>query len=397
MTATPAPLRPAAPVADPEELAARTRAFVETTVTPAEAEVIAGRPVDDALRVELQAAAREAGVFGPVSPREYGGLGLDMRGQALVLEAAGRSLLGPLAVHGSAPDDANIELLAAVADPVQAESHLAPLARGEVRSAIAMTEPAPGAGSDPSMLLTRAERTGDGWRVTGRKTYVTGAQGAAFLIVVAATDEGPTIFLVDAGRPGVRIGRRIPTIDRAAVGGHCEVDLDGVAVAPGEVLGPVGGGLAQAQTRLAPSRLTFCMKFLGLAARAHELTCAHLRGRHAFGVPVAELGIAQAQVADSEIDLTAARALVRDAAAVLDTAGPTSAAARHAAAVAKTFVSEAVWRVLDRAVQLHGSVGVAEDELVMRFLLEARAFRIYEGPSEVLRWSIARRALRAPR
>ena len=400
MTTAPTPVRPAAGSArpvDPEALAARTRTFVETTVLPVEREVIAGRPVDDTMRVTLQAAAREAGVFGPVSPREYGGLGLDMRGQALVLEAAGRSLIGPLAVHGSAPDDANIELLAAVADPAQAESHLAPLARGEVRSSIAMTEPAPGAGSDPSMVLTRAERDGTGWRVTGDKTYITGADGAAFFIVIAATDEGPTIFLVDAERPGVHVGRHIPTIDRAAVGGHCEVRFDRVSVGAGAVLGPVGAGLAQAQARLAPSRLTFCMKFLGLAARAHGVTCDRIATRHAFGAPIAELGIAQHLVADSEIDLVAARAVVRNAAAVLDAEGSLSSAARHAASVAKTFVSEAVWRVLDRAVQLHGSVGVAEDELVMRFLLEARAFRIYEGPSEVLRWSIARRALRAPR
>jgi len=379
-------------------LAERTVAFVDSDVAPAEREVVVeGRPVDDTLRLELQAAARLAGVFGPLSPVVHGGLGLDVRGQALVLEAAGRSLLGPLALNCSAPDDGNIHLLAAVANPEQAERYLGPLARGEVRSSIAMTEPPPGAGSDPAMLRTTAEQVPGGWSISGDKHYITGADGAAFFIAIAGTPTGPTMFLVDADNPGVHVGRHIPTMDRAAVGGHCEVRFEGCEVGEESVLGAVGRGLQQAQVRLGPSRLTFCMKFLGLAARAHELSAARITTRDAFGSPVSELGMAQQLVADNEIDLAAARALVRETAAVLDAQGDTSGEARHAAAIAKTFVSEATWRVFDRAVQLHGSAGVATDELVGRFLLEARAFRIYEGPSEVLRWSVARRVLRGAR
>ncbi|MFI6773593.1 acyl-CoA dehydrogenase family protein [Nocardia sp. NPDC050412] len=374
----------------------KTTQFIRDQVIPVEREVVVdGRVMDDALRLELQKKAKEAGVFGPLSAPEYGGLGLDTRAQARVLEAAGASLLGPIAVNAWAPDDGNIHLLAHVADAEQQQRYLAPLAAGEVRSAIAMTEPAPGAGSDPGMLQTVAEETDDGWIINGAKHFTTGAQGAAFTICVAQTSDGPTMFLVDQDNPGLKIGRRMPTLDHSsAPGGHCEVAFVDCAVPDSAVLGAVGQGLALAQVRLAPSRLVFCMNWLGLAVRAHHLAIEHISTRKAFGVPIADHGLAQGLVADNEIDIAAARGVIRTAAETIDEQGPTSSQARHDASIAKTFVSEAVWRVLDRAVQLHGGLGVCEDYLVARFLVEARAFRIYEGPSEVLRWSIARRALR---
>ncbi|MFE5460198.1 acyl-CoA dehydrogenase family protein [Nocardia sp. NPDC056564] len=378
------------------QLVDKTTRFIRDQVVPVEREVIVdGRVMDDALRLDLQKRAKEAGVFGPLSEPKYGGLGLDTRAQAQVLEAAGASLLGPLAVNAWAPDDGNIHLLAHVANPEQQERYLAPLAAGEVRSAIAMTEPAPGAGSDPAMLQTVAEETDDGWIINGAKHFTTGAQGAAFTICVARTGDGPTMFLVDADNPGLRVGRRMPTLDHtSAPGGHCEVNFVDCVVPDSAVLGEVGQGLVLAQVRLAPSRLVFCMNWLGLAVRAHRLAIEHISTRTSFGVPIADHGLAQGMVADNEIDIAAARGVIRTAAETIDAQGPTSSQARHDASIAKTFVSEAVWRVLDRAVQLHGGLGVCEDYLVARFLVEARAFRIYEGPSEVLRWSIARRALR---
>lgn len=381
---------------DPRRLAERIGVFVREQVLPVEHEVVVqGRPMDDPLRLELQGAARAAGVFGPLSPVEFGGLGLDFRGQAHALIAAGASLIGPLALNCWAPDDGNIHLLGDVATPAQRDRYLAPLARGEVRSSIAMTEPAPGTGSDPGMLRTTATAVADGWIINGSKHFVTGADGSAFTICVAQTPTGPTMFLVDAENPGMTVRRRMPTLDRAsAPGGHCEVSFEDCFVPTEAVLGEVGRGLAQAQVRLAPSRLTFSMNWLGLAVRAHELSARWITQRWSFGVPVAEHGMAQGLVADNEIDIAAASALVHATAAELDERGAASSAARHAASVAKTFVSEAVWRVLDRSVQLHGGLGVCEDHLVARFLVEARAFRIYEGPSEVLRWSIARRVLR---
>ncbi|WP_040699882.1 acyl-CoA dehydrogenase family protein [Nocardia vinacea] len=374
----------------------KTTQFIRDQVIPVEREVVVdGRVMDDALRLELQKKAKEAGVFGPLSAPEYGGLGLDTRAQAQVLEAAGASLLGPIAVNAWAPDDGNIHLLAHVANAEQQQRYLAPLAAGEVRSAIAMTEPAPGAGSDPGMLQTVAEETDDGWIINGAKHFTTGAQGAAFTICVAQTTDGPTMFLVDQDNPGLKVGRRMPTLDHSsAPGGHCEIAFVDCAVPDSAVLGAVGQGLVLAQVRLAPSRLVFCMNWLGLAVRAHHLAIEHISTRKAFGVPIADHGLAQGLVADNEIDITAARGVIRTAAETIDEQGPTSSQARHDASIAKTFVSEAVWRVLDRAVQLHGGLGVCEDYLVARFLVEARAFRIYEGPSEVLRWSIARRALR---
>ncbi|MCU1648784.1 MAG: Medium-chain acyl-CoA dehydrogenase [Nocardia sp.] len=381
------------------ELVEQTRQFVIDHVIPVEREVVVdGRVTDDAMRLDLQKKAKAAGVFGPLSDPRYGGLGLDTRGQAQVLEAAGASLLGPLAVNAWAPDDGNIHLLAHVANPEQQERYLAPLASGDVRSAIALTEPAPGAGSDPRMLQTTAQETDSGWVINGAKHFTTGANGAAFIICVAMTTDGPTMFLVDQDNPGLHVGRRMRTLDHtSAPGGHCEVNFVDCEVSDAAVLGQVGRGLELAQVRLAPSRLTFCMNWLGLAVRAQQLTIDHITSRTSFGVPIAEHGLAQGLIADSEIDIAAARSLVRATAETIDIHGPTSPQARHETSIAKTFVSEAVWRVLDRAVQLHGALGVTEDHLVARFLVEARAFRIYEGPSEVLRWSIARRVLRGPR
>ncbi|WP_405136966.1 acyl-CoA dehydrogenase family protein [Nocardia sp. NBC_01388] len=381
------------------ELVEQTRQFVIDHVIPVEREVVVdGRVTDDEMRLDLQKKAKAAGVFGPLSDPRYGGLGLDTRGQAQVLEAAGASLLGPLAVNAWAPDDGNIHLLAHVANAEQQERYLAPLAAGDVRSAIALTEPAPGAGSDPRMLQTTAQETDTGWVINGAKHFTTGANGAAFIICVAMTTDGPTMFLVDQDNPGLHVGRRMRTLDHtSAPGGHCEVNFADCEVSDAAVLGQVGRGLELAQVRLAPSRLTFCMNWLGLAVRAQQLTIDHITTRSSFGVPIAEHGLAQGLIADSEIDIAAARSLVRATAETIDIHGPTSPQARHETSIAKTFVSEAVWRVLDRAVQLHGALGVTEDHLVARFLVEARAFRIYEGPSEVLRWSIARRVLRGPR
>jgi acyl-CoA dehydrogenase len=380
-----------------EELRNRVRSFVDEVAVPAEAGLVTDhRGPDDGLRVELQRAAREAGVFAPTAPTAYGGLGLDHVGQAVILREAGRSLLGPLAMNCAAPDEGNILLLDRVADDSQRERYLAPLARGDHRSCFAMTEPAPGAGSDPAMLRTTATSDGDAWVLNGQKWFITGADGAGFSIVMAMTPEhggspaGATMFLVDAGHPGLRIERHVGSMDIGFVGGHCEVVLEDCTVGPGAVLGEVGRGFAYAQVRLAPARLTHCMRWLGLAERAQELTLARVAEREAFGRPLSELGMAQAMVADNEIDIAASSGLILHAAWLLDRGERASAES----SVAKTFVSEAVNRVVDRAVQLHGALGVSDDSPLALFLREVRAFRIYDGASEVHRMSIARRAVR---
>jgi acyl-CoA dehydrogenase len=368
-------------------LADRVRSFVEEHVLPWE-----GRDTDDGgVREKLQDLARSAGVFGPTVPRDLGGLGLSMVEQAAVLEAAGRSLLGPLALNCAAPDEGNIHLLDKVASPDQRERYLEPLARGEVRSAFAMTEPAPGAGSDPSALRTTAVREAGGWRLAGSKWFITGADGAAFFIVMARTGrDAGTMFLVDAGTPGLRVGRHIPTMDHGFTGGHCEVHLEGCVVPDDAVLGAVDAGFANAQVRLGPARLTHCMRWLGIAQRAQEVAVRYAAERELFGSRLADLGMAQQQIADNEIDLAASRALVLSAAAELDRGGRAS----ESTSIAKTFVAEAVNRVVDRSLQLCGASGVSHDLPLARFAAEIRPFRIYDGASEVHRWSLARRAVR---
>ncbi|MCP2324260.1 alkylation response protein AidB-like acyl-CoA dehydrogenase [Hamadaea flava] len=370
-----------------QSLSARVREFIDHRVIPVEHAV----ETDPQILVKLRRAAREAGVFAPSAPTEYGGLGLSMLGQTDVLEEAGRSLPGPLVLNCAAPDEGNMTLLEHVATPAQREQYLRPLAAGDVRSAFAMTEPAPGAGSDPTALATSAVRDGDDWVIDGQKWFITGADGAGFFIVMARTGaDAATMFLVDAGNPGLTVGRHIPTIDAGFTGGHCEVTLERCRVRSSAVLGEVDRGFANAQVRLGPARLTHCMRWLGVARRAHEIMLGYVVDRELFGSRLADLGLAQHLIADNEIDLAASRALIRTAAVALDQ----GSRANQETSIAKTFVSEAVGRVVDRSVQLCGAQGVSHDLPLARFLAEVRPFRIYDGASEAHRWAVARRAVR---
>lgn len=339
---------------------------------------------------QLSNDARERSVYAPTAPIEFGGLGLDHRSQAVILEESGRSLLGPSAMNCAAPDEGNILLLHKVATAIQKERYLRPLCLGQVRSGFAMTEPSPGAGADPNMLQTTAEPTADGWIINGHKWFITGAQGAAFLIVMARTAEGATMFLVDVNNPGVRVVRTIGTLDTSFSGGHCELLFEKCLVSSDAVLGAVNEGFHYAQVRLGPARLTHCMRWLGAARRAHETAVGYAAGRPMFGGHLASLGMAQQMIADNEIDIAASRALIWQAAWALDIGRP----ARQETSVAKTFVAEATFRIVDRSLQLCGGLGVTDDAPVARIFREIRPFRIYDGPSEVHRWSIARRSLR---
>jgi acyl-CoA dehydrogenase len=282
-----------------------------------------------------------------------------------------------------------------VASEEQKERYLRPLALGEMRSCFAMTEPAPGAGSDPSMLSTTATQIDGGWRIDGRKWFISGAHGAGFAICMARTSGaagdrgGATMFLVDAGNPGMRVVRDIETLDEGLFGGHSEVIFEGCLVGPESILGEVDRGFEYAQVRLAPARLTHCMRWLGLARRAHGIAVDWAATRRSFGGLLGDLGMIQQLVADSEIDMAASRALIRHTAAVLDG----GARGGTESSIAKTFVAEAVNRVVDRAVQICGALGVSGDVLLSRYLREVRPFRIYDGPSEVHRWAIGRRAI----
>jgi acyl-CoA dehydrogenase len=371
-------------------LKARVRAFVEDAVIPREAEVARTPHRLEQVRAELQAAARTAGLFAPRVAPEYGGLGLDWRAAAIVFEEAGRSLLGPQALNCAAPDEGNMHLLHAVASAAQRERYLAPLSAGRVRSCFAMTEPSPGAGSDPAMLRTRARREGVGWVLEGDKRFISGAQGAAFAVVVARTDAGPTLFLVDADNPGWQVTRAPATLDHAFPGGHCEVALRECRVAEDAVLGEVGQGLAHAQLRLAGGRLTHCMRWLGLAARATDVAADYVRARESFGRPLADHQQVQRLIAESHIELHACRTMVWHAAWCLDTGQD----ARHETSMVKAFAAEALSRVVDRAVQLCGASGISEDLPLASFYREIRGFRIYDGATEVHLAAVGIRVLR---
>ena len=380
-----------------EDLAARVRAFVQEVVIPAEARDHGVHGPEPELRAELQEAARADGLFAPHVGQELGGLGLDMVAQSVVFEEAGVSLLGPLALNCAAPDEGNMAMLEKIATPEQKVRYLAPLAAGDLRSCFAMTEPAPGAGSDPSMLRTSARQVDGGWVIDGDKWFITGAQGAGFAIVMARTGEsitrgrGATMFLVDADNPGWEVGRIAGCIDRVAPGGHAEVRLQDCFVPSEAILGEEGLGYRYAQVRLAPARLTHCMRWLGIARRAHEIALDRAAQREAFGSRLADLGMIQQMIADSAIDLHSSRMVIRHAAWLLDS----GADAQKESSMTKVHVAEAVNRVVDRAMQICGALGTSGDTPIARFHSEIRAFRIYDGASEAHRWSIARREVRA--
>jgi acyl-CoA dehydrogenase len=377
-----------------EAIRQRVRAFVREEVLPLEPSEEEGLPPE--VLAGVRAKARAAGVWAPQLPREYGGLGLDTSGLCVVFEEAGYSPLGALALHCAAPDEGNMHLLLRAATPAQRERYFAPLARGDVRSCFALTEPHPGAGSDPTMILTRAERRGDKWVLNGRKWFISGAMGAAFAIVAAVSDpsapprQGVTLFLVEAGTPGFEVVRAIPTLTSGGPGGHCEVTLRDCAVSDEQVLGRPGEGFKLMQQRLGPARLTHCMRWLGAAARALDLACDYARKRQAFGKALAEHQAVQWPLADSAIEMHASRLMVLHSAWKLDRGDE----ARQETSMCKVFVAEAVGRVLDRCLQVCGATGIAREGLIERLYRDARAFRIYDGPSEVHRMVVARHVLR---
>ena len=382
----------------PPELAAlqaRIRAFIADEIIPREGDARRTRhgPTED-FRRELQDRARAAGLLAPHVAHEYGGLGLTHIGRAIAFEEAGYSPLGSVALNVFAPDEGNMHLLEAVATREQKERWLRPLAAGTVRSCFCMTEPPPGAGSDPSMLATTARRDGDAYVIDGRKWFITGAHGAAFAIVMAKVeDAGATMFLSDMNAPGILLERAMDSLDECFPGGHGVVRFDGLRVAADAILGEVGKGFQYAQVRLSPARLTHCMRWLGAVRRAHDVAVEYARNRHAFGKRIGEHEGIGFKLADNEIDLHVARLAIWHCAWLLDQGD----LALHESSRAKVIASEAAWRIADRCVQALGGQGVTDESVVARIFADVRAFRIYDGPSEVHRWSIAKHILRGAR
>ena len=375
------------------ELRDRTRRFIAEQVIPLEKDARQSMhgPGED-LRRELVERARAAELLTPHASRELGGLGLSHVAKSVVFEEAGYSTLGPTALNIHAPDEGNIHLMEAVATPAQKERWLKPQVQGHIRSCFAMTEPAPGAGADPSMLATTAVRDGDDYLINGTKWFITGASGASYAIVMARMEDGSaTMFLTDMDREGVRIVRQMDAMDGCFTGGHAVVEFNNLRVPAADVLGEIGKGFRYAQVRLAPARLTHCMRWLGQARRAHDVATEYARRRQAFGKSLGEHEGVGFMLADNDMDLQTARLHIWHTAWLLDQGSK----ANFESSRAKVICSEAEWRVVDRCVQILGGQGVTSETIVMRIFSDMRAFRIYDGPSEVHRWSMARKILGA--
>ncbi len=381
-----------APSPELQQLQQRVRAFIQTEIIPMESDPRQGpHGPEESLRLDLVAKARQAGLLSPHAEPEYGGLGLSHVGRALVFEESGYSTLGPIAMNVFAPDEGNMHLLHAVASQAQKERWLRPLVEGRIRSCFCMTEPAPGAGSDPSLLATTATPDGEGWLISGRKWLITGADGASVGIVMAnVPGAGATMFLTPMDAPGITLERNMDTLDRCFPGGHGVLRFENLRVGPADVLGEVGQGYRYAQVRLSPARLTHCMRWLGAARRAHDVALAYARERQALGRPIGQHEGVGFALADNAMDLHLARLATWHAAWVLDQGG----LGLQDSSRAKVIVSEAVWRVVDRCVQVLGGQGVTGETIVARLFADIRGFRIYDGPSEVHRWSLAKHLMK---
>lgn len=379
------------PSARVQELADRTRRFVRETLIPLEGDPrqTPHGPAPEFV-AELRRAAADAGLLAPQVGREWGGHGLSHLETAAVLREAGYSLLGPVAMNCMAPDEGNMFLLERVATPEQQREFLAPLVCGTHRSTFLMTEP-DGAGSDPELLRTTATRVAGGWRIDGLKWFITGATGASIGILMARTGANATMFLVHMDAPGIVVERTLDTLDRSMPGGHGIVRLHEVFVRDAQVLGAVNEGFRYAQVRLAPARLTHCMRWWGAARRAHDVASEYACRRQAFGKPLIEHEGVGFMLARNEVDLRQTQLLMDWAAWTLDQGRRGTAES----SMAKFACGETLFAIADRAVQVLGGVGVTDETPVARIFAELRAFRIYDGPSEVHLWSLARRVQRS--
>ncbi|MCC6244547.1 MAG: acyl-CoA dehydrogenase family protein [Gemmatimonadaceae bacterium] len=378
------------------------RTFIRDEVVPLEQTMLFGAWAEvEPVLSWLRARAQTLGLWAPFLPVEYGGRALPLDAYARLSEVLGWTPFGAYVCNCQAPDVGNMELLLQFGTAEQQATYLAPLARGDIRSCFAMTEPEH-AGSNPVMLSTRAERDGDHYVISGHKWFTSSADGAAFAVVMAVTDadaraphERASQLLVPLPTPGYTYVRSIPVMGDAGGGwpSHAEVRFDGVRVPVGNVLGPVGRGFALAQERLGPGRIHHCMRWIGICERAFDLMCRRVAEREiAPGEPLAHKQAVQFWIAESRIEIHAARLMVLDAAAKMTREG--QQAAREEIAYIKVFVANTLQRVLDRAIQAHGALGMTDDTPLAWWYRHERAARIYDGADEVHKTVIARRALK---
>ena len=378
-----------------QQLRGRVASFMEEQVLPAE-ETIFQEDLEGS-RVTLRSLnnrAKEAGLWTPHLPKEFGGLGLGILGMAALFREMGRSMVGPKVFHCDAPDQGNMDLLLAVGNEAQKERYLRPLVEAQITSAFCMTEPAPGAGADPSNLRTTATKAGDGWVLEGHKWYSTGGDKASFMVVMARTSDDPrqgaTMFLVDRQAEGVELVRNISVMGDEFLDHHeSEFRFHKVRLGSDAVLGGEGMGFRLAQKRLVPARLTHCMRWWGLADRALSMCREYLTRRRSFGATLAQHQSVQAKIADNATAIHSGNLMTLHCASLL-AEGREDSEVRAYSSMAKREVARTLCRVLDDAIQLHGGLGYSNDLPFARWYRWARAARIADGPDEVHQMVIAR-------
>lgn len=373
------------------ELQQKVREFIQQEVIPLESDPRQdSHGPSEALRQELVSRARRWGLLTPHASQEMGGLGWSHLQKAVAFEEAGYSALGPIALNIHAPDEGNIHLLDAVANDAQKERWLRKLVAGEIRSCFAMTEPAPGAGSDPSMLQTTAIEDGDDYIINGRKWLITGADGASVAIIMAKMEDGSaSMFLTDTNVEGFILEKNMNAMDSCFSGGHGILRFENLRIPKENVLGEIGKGFKYAQVRLAPARLTHCMRWLGQARRAHDIATQYARERQSFGKRLGDHQGVGFMLADNEMDILTTRLAVHYCAQVLDLGEK----GNYESSLVKVISSEGIWRVVDRSVQILGGQAMTDESVVCKIFKDARGFRIYDGANEVHRMSIAKKLL----
>jgi acyl-CoA dehydrogenase len=379
------------------------REFVQVEIWPIE--TVVDELGDDGFRrviAPLQEEVKRRGLWAAHLPPDLGGQGFGQVKLGLMHEILGTSPFAPVAFGNQAPDSGNSEILALAGTPEQKERWLYPLLAGELRSSFSMTEPEH-AGSDPTRMSTTAVLDGDEWVIDGHKWFSSNASVADFLIVMAVTDpeaqryQRASMIIVPVETPGVRIVRDVPTMEDpqesyGRYGAHSEIVYEGVRVRRENLLGERGAGFLIAQQRLGPGRIHHCMRWLGVSRRAFDMLCERALTRQAFGGPLAEKQTVQNWIADSLAQMQAARLMTLHAAWKMDTEG--ASAARTEIALIKFFGAGVLHDVVDRALQLHGGLGYSTDLPLEQMYRYARAARIYDGPDEVHRQTVARRVLR---
>ena len=376
------------------DLCRRIDAFLDRHVIPLEsdrANFDEGENIREDLLQQVRAKAIAEKLWCFQMPKALGGQGQSIVGMAACYEAAGRSIFGPACFNVAAPDDGNMYLLNKVATPAQKERWLLPVIHGEVRSALAMTEPHPGAGSDPTgMMKTTATKRGDTWIIKGHKWFITGAEAADHFILLARTSDDPkrglTAFLFDREQRGWEIVRRIPIMGPEEHGGHCELKFDGLEIPDENRLMGVGEGMKAVQIRLGVARLTHCMRWLGMAKRALEIAAVYAKERESFGQKLIDHEGVQWMLGESAMAIQTGRLLTMHAAWRLDQGHQ----ARKEVSMAKVAVADLLHKSIDTAIQLMGAKGYSKDTPLEWMYRYARQARLVDGASEIHKMVLAR-------